>query len=94
MKYILLPALLLCSGCVCLNPDHRQVPAPSVTTEKVIEDLKETKQELVKAGEANTEVGKSVNKALTLAERLDAILEEIEKQQQQINYKNIIEPVR
>lgn len=93
MKYILLPALLLCSGCVCLNPDHRQGTAPTVKTEKVIEDLKETKQELAKAGEANTEVGKSVNKALTLAERLDAVLEEIEKQQQ-IDNKKVKEPVK
>jgi hypothetical protein len=88
MKYFLLPALLLCSGCVCLNPEHRQGTAPTVQTDKVINELKDTKEELVKAGEANTEVGKSVNKALTLAERLDAILEEIEKSQN----KNVIKP--
>jgi hypothetical protein len=88
MKYFLLPALVLCSGCVCLNPDHRQGTAPAVQTEKVIDELKDTKEELAKAGEANTQVGKSVDKALTLAERLDAILEEIEKTQN----KNVIKP--
>lgn len=88
MKYILLPALLMCSGCVCFDPSHRQGNAPSVETGRVIKDLKDTKDELVKAGEANTAVGKSVDKALTLAERLDVILEEIEKSQN----KNVIKP--
>ncbi len=76
------------TGCVCLNPDHKKGTPPTVRTEQVINDLKDTKEELVKAGEANTEIGKSVNKALTLAERLDVILEELEKTQN----KNIIKP--
>ncbi len=76
------------TGCICLNPDHKGINGPIVETGKVIEDLKDTKEELIKAGEANTEVGKSVDKALTLAERLDTILEEIEKSQN----KNIIKP--
>lgn len=85
MKVILLFALF-CSGCVCFNPDHKQGNAPSVETGKVIEDLKDTKSELIKAGEANTAVGKSVDRAISLAERLDAILEELEKTQN----KNVI----
>jgi len=87
MKVLLLSVVLL-TGCVCLNPDHRAGNAPTVETGKVINDLKDTKDELVRAGEANTQVGKSVDKALTLAEKLDAILEEIEKSQN----KNVIKP--
>lgn len=87
MRYFLILSVFL-TGCVCLNPDHKGINGPTVETNKVIEDLKDTKEELIKAGEANTEVGKSVDKALSLAERLDAILEEIEKSQ----YKNIIKP--
>lgn len=85
----MLPVIVIfLTGCVCLNPDHRGVSGPTVETERVIAELKDTKEELVRAGEANTEVGKSVDKALTLAERLDAILEEIEKSQN----KNIVKP--
>lgn len=85
---ILLAISLLISGCVCLNPNHRQINPPSVDTSKVVENLKDTKEELIRAGEANTEVSKSVDKALTLAQKLDAILEEIEKSQN----KNVIKP--
>ena len=88
MRCLLVLLTVLCSGCVCLNPAHRQGNAPTVDTGKVVEDLKDTKQELLKAGEANTEVGKSVDKALTLAQKLDAILEEIERSQN----KNVIKP--
>lgn len=88
MRCVLVLFAILCSGCVCLDPDHRQGNAPVVDTGRVVENLKDTKQELVKAGEANTEVGKSVDKALTLAQKLDAILEEIEKTQN----KNVIKP--
>ena len=88
MRCLLIAFLTLCSGCVCLNPAHRQGSAPAVDTSKVVEDLKDTKQELVEAGEANTEVGKSVDKALTLAQKLDAILEEIERSQN----KNVVKP--
>lgn len=87
MKVFLLVALFA-TGCVCLNPDHKGINGPTVETGKVIEELKDTKEELVKAGEANTEVGKSVDKALSLAERLDALLEEIELSQN----KDIVKP--
>lgn len=89
MKVLLPILILLLSGCVCLNPEHKQKTAPTVVTDKVIQDLKDTKSELQKAGEANTAVGKSVDKALTLAERLDVILAEIEK----VQNKNVIPPL-
>lgn len=88
MKVLLPFIILLLTGCVCLNPEHKQKTAPTVATDKVIQDLKDTKTELQKAGEANTAVGKSVDKALTLAERLDAILAEIEK----VQNKNVVPP--
>lgn len=88
MKVLIALVTILLTGCVCLNPNHRQGNAPSVDTSKVVENLKDTKEELKKAGEANTEVGKSVDKALTLAQRLDSILEEIERSQN----KNVIKP--
>jgi hypothetical protein len=87
MKSFLIISIFL-TGCVCLNPDHKGINGPTVETGRVIEELKDTKEELIKAGEANTEVGKSVDKALSLAERLDIILEEIEKSQN----KNTIKP--
>lgn len=91
MKYFLILSIFL-TGCVCFNPDHKRGTAPSVETGKVIENLKDTKSELVKAGEVNTEISKSVDKALTLAERLDIILENIEKQQEKIDNKKVLEP--
>ena len=79
MKFFLPIISLFLTGCICLNPDHRRSTPPMVNTDKVIDNLKETKNELLKAGEANTEVGKSVDKALTLAEKLNKILEELEQ---------------
>ena len=87
MRSLLILSIFI-TGCVCLNPDHKIGTPPTVQTEQVINNLKDTKEELVKAGESNTEVGRSVNKALTLAERLDNILEDIEKSQN----KNVIKP--
>jgi hypothetical protein len=87
MRYLLVFSIFI-TGCVCLNPDHKKGTPPTVQTERVINNLKDAKEELVKAGEANTEIGKSVNKALTLAERLDVILEELEKSQN----KNVVKP--
>lgn len=90
MKHILLLIVLGgLAGCVCLNPNHKGNAPLTVDTGRVIDDLKETKEELIKAGDANTEIGKSVDKALTLAERLDRILEEIDTKQQS---KVVIKP--
>ena len=83
---IMLPLLMV--GCVCLDPSHKQGNAPTVETGKVIEDLQGTKEELIRAGEANTAVGKSVDQALTLAQKLDTILEQLEKTQN----KNVVKP--
>lgn len=84
MKYILLSALLFCAGCATT----KQTPPPTVSTAKVIESLTETKEVLTEAGEQNTAVAKQIDKALTLAERLDTLLEQIEKEAN----KNVIKP--
>lgn len=87
MKTLIIMSLFLTS-CVCLDPAHKQGNAPSVETGRVIEDLKSTKEELTRAGAANTAVGKSVDQALTLAQKLDQILEQLEKTQN----KNVVNP--
>ena len=76
-------ALILCSvifmtGCVCLDPAHKRPLPPQVNTEKVIESLKLVKDELNSAGQENENVSVKIDRALSLAERLDVLLEQIE----------------
>ena len=93
MKYLVILSLVLLSGCSSLQKKKETVP-PSVSTGQVIQSLNDTKSELVEAGEANTKVAQNIEKALTLAERLDALLEKIEKEQTQLSNKNIIKPIK
>jgi len=90
MKYYLFLLIPLLTGCVCLNPDHKKSAPPIANTGEVISSLEKTKTELEKAGESNTIVGEKVDKALTLAERLEKLLEQIE----QSETKKIKEPIR
>ena len=85
MKYLLLLLLLFCAGCVTT----KQTPPPSVSTAQVIEALNSTKEALKEAGDQNTVVAQKIDKALTLAERLDILLEQIETT---YNNKNIVKP--
>jgi hypothetical protein len=88
MKLILLTTLLFCAGCAT-----KQLPTPpTVSTARVIESLNDTKEVLDQAGESNTIVGQKIDKALTLAERLDILLKQIEEEAQQQANKNIIKP--
>ena len=87
MKHILI-LVLLCAGCATTK---KQTLPPAVSTAQVIESLTDTKEVLAEAGEQNTSVGKKIDRALTLAEKLDALLEQIEKESQQAN-KNIVKP--
>lgn len=89
MKFFLIPALLLCAGCVTTKSS---VPPPTVSTAQVIESLTDTKEVLTEAGEQNTSVGKKIDKALSLAERLDSLLEQIEKEAAEQANKNVIKP--
>ena len=88
MKYFLIPALLFCAGCAT----KQLPPAPTVSTAQVIESLNDTKDVLDQAGESNTIVGQKIDKALTLAERLDALLKQIEEEAAQQANKNVIKP--
>jgi hypothetical protein len=87
MRYILLSALLFCAGCQTTKP---VTPPPSVSTSQVIDSLTDTKEALSEAGEQNTIVAQKIDRALTLAERLDALLEQIEKEAQQQANKNVV----
>lgn len=89
MKYILLMALLFSTGCATT----KQPPPPTVSTAQVIESLTDTKEVLEEAGEQNTSVAKKIDRALTLAERLDALLEQIEKEAEQQANKNVVKPL-
>lgn len=89
MKYILFFTLLTV-GCVATKP---VASPPSVSTARVIDSLNDTKEVLVEAGEQNTAVARKIDKALTLAEKLDALLEQIEKEALQQANKNIIKPL-
>ena len=88
MKYIPLLALLLCAGCQTIKP----TPPPSVSTAQVISSLNDTKEVLKEAGDQNTVVSQKIDKALTLAERLDTLLKQIEEESQQQANKNVIKP--
>lgn len=89
MKYFLLLALLFCTGCATT----KQTPPPSVSTAHVIESLTDTKEVLAEAGEQNTSVAQKIDKALTLAEKLDALLDQIEKEAEQQANKNVVKPL-
>lgn len=88
MKYFLLPTLLLCSGCVCFNSAHKDLlrdrsdKPPITDTGKVKEQIDGTKNDLYKVGESSQGISKSVDKAQNLTERVDKILEELDKEQQ------------
>ena len=80
MRYFLLIIIPFLTGCVCLNPAHKQPAPPIANTGEVIQSLEKTQEELAKAGESNTIVGDKVETALTLAERLEKLLEQIEEE--------------
>ena len=79
MRYLLILSIFL-TGCVCLNPEHKKSAPPIANTGEVINSLEKTKTALDQAGESNTIVGDKVEKALTLAERLENLLEQIEEE--------------
>jgi hypothetical protein len=92
MIYFIIISAILIAGCSSL--EKKKTPPPSVSTNQVIESLTETKEELVQAGESNTKVANSINKALSLAEKLDALLEQIEKEQSATQNKSVIKPIQ
>lgn len=89
MKYFLILSMFL-TGCVCLNPEHKKPVPPIANTGEVIQSLEKTKNELGKAGDSNTIIGEKVDNALTLAERLEKLLEQIEQSES----KTVKEPIK
>jgi len=90
MRYFLL-IIILAVGTGCASLKKKDVPPPSVSTAQVVESLEETKSELAKAGESNTKVAANIDKALSLAERLEKLLAEIEEVQ---SGKNVVKEER
>jgi hypothetical protein len=80
MKYLLLIIILWLSTS-CAHLKKKDIQPPSVSTAQVVESLEGTKSELAKAGESNTKVAVNIDKALSLAEKLEKLLEEIESEQ-------------
>jgi starvation-inducible outer membrane lipoprotein len=78
MKLFIAILSLSLAGCVCLDPKHKKSAPPIANTGEVIQSLEKTKDELEKAGESNTVIGVKVERALTLAERLEKLLEQIQ----------------
>jgi enamine deaminase RidA (YjgF/YER057c/UK114 family) len=66
------------TGCVCLDPAHHKSVPPSVQTQKVVESLKNIRTSLDQAGEENATVEQKLTKAITLAEKLDVLLEQLD----------------
>lgn len=79
MKHITVAlTLLFLTGCVCFNPAHYEKIPVSVQTDRVINSLKELKNDIDKAGEENASVDQKLDRALTLAEKLDTLLQQLE----------------
>jgi predicted outer membrane protein len=79
----------------CATKKEKTTLPPTVSTAQVIQSLENTKTELEAAGESNTKVAKNIDRALTLAERLDQLLEQIEREYEaSIKAKQIIEPMK
>ena len=89
IKITILVSVLFLTGCSSLQKKKQSLP-PSVSTDYLIVSLKDTKTELQEAGEANTKVAANIDKALSLAQRLDVLLEQIEKEQSNTSNKNIV----
>jgi hypothetical protein len=87
MRYFLILLIFIVTGCA--NLKKKELSQPSVTTAQLVKSLEDTKSELEQAGESNTKVAANIDKALTLAERLEKLLEQIEKETAN---KNVIKP--
>jgi hypothetical protein len=91
MRTYFLVLLLVLSGCT--TSVKKETPVPIASTIKVIGSLNEAKLELEDAGKENTKVAINIDKALTLAERLNILLETIEKEQKKLEDKIVLTPI-
>jgi hypothetical protein len=81
--------ILLSLSASCATIKKKEIQPPSVSTAQVVASLEETKSELQQAGESNTKVAVNIDKALSLAERLEKLLEQIERETAN---KNVVKP--
>lgn len=88
MRYFLL-IIILALGTGCASLRKKETPPPSVSTAQVVQSLTETKTELERAGDSNTKVAANIDKAISLAEKLNRLIEQIE---QETANKNVIKP--
>jgi hypothetical protein len=89
MKTILL--ILTCSILIgCKTTQDEKITPPSVSTGILKESLITTKDDLMEAGELNNNISMQLDKAMTLAEQIDVLLEKIEKEQEKLRQKTII----
>lgn len=88
--FALLCCLCLLNGCVCLNSAHKAQQHPIVQTDKVIESLKQLKTDLDKAGEDSVGVDQKLERALSLAEKLGVVLDQLDAMFS--NGKTVIKP--
>jgi hypothetical protein len=88
MKILLLLICLLFFGCKTTRQEI--IVPPSVNTGLLKESLIDTKINLIEAGELNNNISIQLDKAYTLAEQIDMILEKIEREQEKIKQKTVI----
>jgi len=62
--FFIIVASLLIVGCSAI--EKKKETPPSVSTERVIQSLNDTKTDLQQAGQANTKVAANIDKALVL----------------------------
>jgi hypothetical protein len=78
MKIIAILCLVLFAGCAAFKKE-KPVEPPRVGTAGVIQSLEDVKTELAEAGMSNRVVEKKIDAAIELSERLEKILEGLEK---------------
>jgi hypothetical protein len=78
MKIIAILCLVFFTGCAVFKKE-KPVEPPRVGTAAVIQSLEDAKTELAEAGMSSRAVEKKIDAAIELSERLEKILEGLEK---------------
>ena len=78
MKIIAILCVFLCTGCAVFKKETPAEP-PRVGTASVIKSWEDAKTELTAAGISSRTVEKKIDAAIELTERLEKILEGLEK---------------
>ena len=91
MRTLLILMVTFLVGCATAQ---KPTPSPSVSTGQLIGSLTDIQTELQQAGESHPHVAANIDRALSLAERLDALLDQIEKEQQTTADKNVLKAIK